>query len=166
MSPENFSSLLREAGSFKWHDQEPALNEAVDEFHVGIEDNFSKARDSQGVAWAPHAPSTIAKYGVHPLLILKTPMKTAATGGDGAVRLVMRADGKLVAKLGIEKAKIVYYRVHQHGWQDEKNPNRKIPKREYYYLSSENRPKVVAKFRKSVVEKGTLPAFVAKVIRK
>lgn len=41
---------------------------------------FATAVDSQGNAWVPHAPSTVARYGPHPLLILYEAMYGSLTG--------------------------------------------------------------------------------------
>jgi hypothetical protein len=161
MSPETFASLLKQAGSFEWHNQPEALDAAREEFLEGIKDNFAKKEDSVGAKWAPHSPVTIAMYGVHPLLVLRTPMSVAAMGGANSVRIVRRANQRLTVGLGISSAAIPYFRTHQHGDDD-----RNIPQREFYYLSRGNRPKLVGRFRKHVVQRGNMPDFLVRAFRK
>lgn len=161
MSPETFASLLRQAADFNWHDQPESLDVASDEFLDGIGDNFAKKEDSAGAKWPPHSPVTVAMYGVHPLLVLHTPMSVAAMGGANSVRIVRRANQRLTVGLGISSAAIPYFRTHQHG-----DPDRNIPQREFYYLSRGNRPKVISRFRKNIIQRGNLPNFIAKAFRK
>ena len=161
MSPENFSALLRKAASFDWHDQPESLEVASDQFLEGIGDNFNKKEDSKGQRWPAHAISTVLRYGVHPLLVLHTPMSVAAMGGANSVRIFRRANQRLTVGMGISSAAIPYFRTHQHG-----DSSRNIPQREFYYLSRGNRPKVVSRFRTDVVNRGNLPDFIAKAFRR
>jgi hypothetical protein len=161
MSPENFSALLRKAASFDWHDQPESLEAASDQFLIGIADNFNKKEDSRGQRWPAHAISTVLRYGVHPLLILRTPMSVAAMGGANSVRIFRRGNQRLTVGMGISSAAIPYFRTHQHG-----DESRNIPQREFYYLSRGNRPKVVSRFRANVITRGNLPNFIAKAFRR
>ena len=65
----------------------PAFERIVPNLQDAFGDNFENAEGPDG-AWAPHAPSTVAKYGPHPLLILSGDLvrSVTETGATGAIQ--------------------------------------------------------------------------------
>lgn len=47
--------------------------------YAGVQENYDRSSAADGAAWAPHAPSTVRRYGPHPLLILSGAMLAAST---------------------------------------------------------------------------------------
>ena len=83
---------------------------------------FSTAVDSTGNGWAPHAPSTIAAHGPHPLLILTSALYQSLTDGN-AHHYEMVSDNSL--EWGTT---VVYAGTQNYG-------NRNIPAREFMYIN-------------------------------
>lgn len=121
-----------------------AVNQAVDRFHNAtlrdtLEEiervlerdafgaNFALSAAADGTPWAPHAPSTVARYGKHPLLILSGDLFLSVTSNFGAHH-ISRIDGRTL-ETGTD---LVYAAVHQYGW-----PERNIPARPYLDASAE-----------------------------
>lgn len=146
LTAKQMADRFRHWGSYQYHLQPEAIETAGEMFLENIGSNFDRKEDASGAAWPAHSPVTIATYGVHPLLILSGRMKTAATGGSGAIAKTSSSTGKTVKSFGISKASIPYFRVHQHGF-------RRIPKRQYYYLHESARPAIVGKLREKCMEK-------------
>jgi phage gpG-like protein len=53
-------------------------------FHRAVRSHFMGGTNPWGEAWPPHRPSTIARHGPHPLLILTGKLLDAAGGGPGS----------------------------------------------------------------------------------
>lgn len=101
-----------------------AVDDLVVTIHEGINENFERAESGQGTPWPPHAPSTVARHGPHPLLILSGKMWDAATGGPGSWWVA--ADFRL--SLGIERSAIPYASTQQFG-------SDRVPQREFYFIN-------------------------------
>lgn len=129
MTPGQFTEYLRgvsrnvEEASFG----EP-LREMAEVIQQGFGENFARQEDAGGAPWPAHAESTIRRYGPHPLLVLTTAMRTAATGGSGDVADISDRD----LAIGVSGDVIPYAAVHQHG-----SDRRNIPQRQYVYATSE-----------------------------
>lgn len=135
-----FSKRLMRAAKYDFAKQEDALNGAADEFQRSQETNFAAKEDSSGTPWKPHAPLTIALYGVHPLLRLEGIMREAATGGNGSFRRVSMGRKLSKIRMGISSAAVPYAKTHQVG-------RGRVPRREFYYLHKSRRPEVLRAFR-------------------
>lgn len=135
-----FAKRLMRAAKQDFSKQEDALRGAADAFQESQFTNFAAKEDSDGVPWKPHAPLTIALYGVHPLLRLEGIMKEAATGGSGSFQTV--SIGRKVSRIqvGISKVAVPYAKTHQDG-------RGRIPRRQFYYLHKSRRPEVLRAFR-------------------
>ena len=96
----------------------PMINEA-------LALNFSLAVGPDGSPWAPHAPSTVRRYGPHPLLILSGAMLAAVSdqGGSGHIEDILGRE----AKIGADGGTIPYLFTHEYGYGD-------IPARPFFYL--------------------------------
>jgi phage gpG-like protein len=94
-----------------------------------IQQHFQNAA-APTFAWPAHAPSTIKRYGRHPLLIL-TGQLLAAAIGEGTGHVFLIPDG-LSAIYGVNKDRIPYAGVHQFGF-----PDKNIPARTYMWLSED-----------------------------
>ena len=70
----------------------------------GIRLNFALSQDAWGNTWAPHAPLTIALYGVHPILILSSKMVTAATNTGAPGNVVEVSDRSFMVGVDIDYA--------------------------------------------------------------
>ncbi len=105
---------------------EQAFDGITPQFYGAIKDNFTKTRDSSSAIWPPHAPSTIQRYGPHPLLILSGRMLSASTqrGADGGRMEI----GPRSMRAGVD---IEYAKYQQFGTS-------RIPAREFYYVHEEN----------------------------
>lgn len=117
-----------------------AVDKAVS---TGFAQNFAAKVDEFGIAWKPHAPATIAMYGVHDLLILSGAMYAAATVQTNPGH-VFRVDGNEVV-IGVDGRVIPYAIVHHHG-------GGRVPRRRVIYVNSETLKSAFVAFR-SVVEK-------------
>jgi hypothetical protein len=80
-----------------------AFEECKQHVGQGIDSIFYAAMDSMGSEWAPHAPSTIARYGIHPLLELTGVLK-ASVVGQGAGHIEMIEDRTLTWGTSVEYA--------------------------------------------------------------
>jgi hypothetical protein len=105
---------------------EQAFDGITPQFYGAIKDNFTKTRDSSSAIWPPHAPSTVQRYGPHPLLILSGRMLAASTqrGADGGRMEI----GPRSMRAGVD---IEYAKYQQFGTS-------RIPAREFYYVHEEN----------------------------
>lgn len=101
-------------------DRQEVIRDVV---YADISSHFDEAANAWGDAWAPHAPSTVRRYGPHPLLILSGKMKTAATtqGAEGNYEDV--EDRSIT--FGVD---IPYAQYHQFGTDN-------IPERSFFDLS-------------------------------
>ena len=104
-----------------------------------IEGNFVREEDSDGNHWAPHAPATIAKHGVHDLLRLTGAMYAAAINPDD-LRAVKELDDRGVT-FGVSGTDIPYADIQNEG-------GGRIPQREYMYLRDQDREAVVELFQR------------------
>lgn len=143
MTAKQFATYLRKIGRHKFHQQPEAIKAGEDEFLSGIDENFARQEDPDGIRWKEHSPVTIMLHGVHPLLILSGRMKAAATGGTGAVRILKSDSKRMVVQLGISSQVITYYKHHQYG-------TRKIPRRRFYFLHRSKRPVVIRAMQRAV----------------
>ena len=73
-------------GRLQSFDFAPVFTAVLDTLHEGFASNFDQTRAPYG-QWPPHSPMTIAKYGVHPLLILTGAMKAAVTQSGSSDRI-------------------------------------------------------------------------------
>lgn len=98
------------------------MRQCADRIRQAIDLNFSRGGNAEG-AWPPHAPSTVKRYGPHPLLILSGDLRAAATeaGAPGAVEQ-LQARG---LDLSIDLQRIPYARAQNLGFGH-------IPQREYH----------------------------------
>src|SRR5690606_23321317 len=95
----------------------------------GFDDNFQRGGNPEG-AWPPHAPTTVARYGPHPLLDLSGAMRAAATqsGARGAVEKI----GDRGLDLSIDLSVIPYARRQNLG----DIGGRPIPQREFHLVDT------------------------------
>lgn len=93
---------------------------------VGFAANFASRVDETGMAWRPHAPATIAMYGVHDLLILSGAMYAAATRPEGLGH-IFRVNGNEVT-IGVDGVIIPYAIVHHVG-------TARVPRRRVIYVN-------------------------------
>lgn len=124
--------------------QEDAVRGGADAFQRSLSTNFAAKEDSDGAPWKPHAPATIARYGVHPLLRLEGILKEAATGGDGSFQRFSSGPFGATIQVGISKVAVPYAMTHQHG-------RGAIPRRQYYYLHKSRRPEVLRAVKVRVI---------------
>lgn len=148
MKATDFAKNLRAWSKYPFGHQPEAVSAAADKVFESVGGNFDRAEDAGGEAWPAHSPVTIAMHGVHPLLILSGRLKRAATGGSESVRIKNFPRGKTVYGLGVSPS-IPYWRVHQKG---SAGPPR-IPRRQYFYLSRQDRPGIVSFLRERVVSR-------------
>jgi phage gpG-like protein len=126
MSPEEFSATLERfekhltSGSFR-----KPLQDMVDIFHEGVRENFIRAADDMGQAWAPRK---VEPADGHPLLIDTSAMLKAAEEEGFAGNITQVEDREFTA--GIDSAVIQYAPYHQFG-------TRKMPARKYFYADAE-----------------------------
>lgn len=99
------------------------LSECVRIVRAGFMENFQLKEGSDGRSWPAHAPSTVKRYGPHPLLILSDAMRSAVAGeaGPGSVF----RDSFREFETGTD---LIYSRTHQEGRGN-------IPQREFLYAS-------------------------------
>lgn len=106
------------------------LAECVGHVHEGIDQNFRNGGNVEG-AWPPHAPSTVARYGVHPLLILSGDLHEAATNDAARGAVTDLQDRE--ANLSIDLGAIPYARRQNLG-----DPGGyPIPQREFHVVGEE-----------------------------
>lgn len=103
-----------------------ALEGAGVQFGEEVEGNFQRQEDSDGVPWKPHAPLTIALYGVHPLLRLTYAMYAAATDLRNSAAIMLLEDRRIT--IGIDGNEIPYAFKQDEGFGN-------IPAREFFYLN-------------------------------
>jgi len=103
------------------------ISECVRIVRMGFMENFQLKEGSDGRTWPPHAPSTVRRYGPHPLLILSDAMRSAVAG-EGGVGAVFR-DSFREFETGTD---LIYARTHQEG-----DASRNIPQREFLYASED-----------------------------
>lgn len=128
---EEFAASMERIGSQLGADNSDALKYCANEIiRPKVADNFNQAATAGGTPWPPHAPSTVRRYGPHPLLILSGAMSEAAVT-DGASGHVERIspDG---LDFGVDLDTIPYARVHQEGY-----PEKNIPQREYLAVGAD-----------------------------
>lgn len=105
----------------------PTIPEFVDELREvveqGFEENFANAQDSEGTPWPAHAPSTVKRYGEHPLLILTGTLKDSMTDVGHLYAVESYTDNTYNRGSSLE-----YANVHNFGYGY-------IPRREYAYFS-------------------------------
>jgi hypothetical protein len=126
MNVEQFGSLLRNLGdNIEGGSMEEPLRATLPLLHQGVEDNFLRAQDSDGIPWPRRKDNK-----PHPLLILHGPLIEAArdTGNPGNIHEVS-ADGRLLTT-GVDGDVVKYAARHQEGRGN-------MPKREFYYASDE-----------------------------
>lgn len=131
---ETAGELYRLVDAVANEDFSPALDECYPLFQADIEDHFNAA-EGPASTWPLHAPSTIERYGHHPLLIMSGDLAAAATGqGSGHVH---ETDGRSM-KYGVSKD-VIPYAGHDHGF-----PELNIPQREYMWIREETADECVS----------------------
>lgn len=106
----------------------------------GFSDNFDSRSDDSGAAWPAHAPSTVKRYGPHPLLELSGRMRRAATNPSDPEHLSERVGDTL--RSGV-KGTIKYAIFHQVGTS-------KMPRRQFIYATTKTILKLKEKIRLGV----------------
>lgn len=133
MTPREFVEKLRAMpGKMAQVDLSEPLEKVAVGVWASVGRNFTRQVDDNGINWPPRKDNL-----PHPLLKLTLAMSTAATGGPGSIKQVM---GR-VLKLGIDAAKISYWKKHQEG-------SGKVPQRKYFYLHEDEAPVVKAEFKR------------------
>lgn len=94
----------------------------ADAIQDGFGANIVAARGPNGEAWPPHAPSTVARYGPHPLLQLSGKLREAAEGGPGRIREITDME----AIVGVDGGAIPYAARQNYGGGI-------IPRREFIF---------------------------------
>ena len=95
-------------------------------------DIFHRAQDSGGSAWPAHSPTTVAKYGPHPLLILTTALMQSVTTDFGSGDSVIENSGRDLAW----GTSLAYGGYNNYGTS-------RIPPREFLYWTEEGADAVV-----------------------
>ena len=111
-------------------DYSEALEACSDPIAGMFSEIFTSQVDSQGSAWAPHAPSTVSKYGEHPLLILHEVMYASLTS-DGPEHVE-----EIVGNELLYGTSVVYGPTQNFG-----DASRNIPAREFMYFTEDGRDK-------------------------
>jgi hypothetical protein len=121
---DEFGAELEE--SARLADELPIARDLQDEItelvYAGVQRNYDEKVDSNGIPWAPHAPMTIALYGVHPLLILSGTMWVASTMTGVEGNYLEVSDRQIVTGVDLP------YAANQQFGTD------RIPAREFYYI--------------------------------
>lgn len=118
-------------------DLSEAWKEVLPIVQSGLYDNFTSAADQDGTPWPPHAPETIRRYGVHPLLVLSGKLISAATenGASGNISDIQSRE----MEVGVSKSDVIYAGAQNFGYK-------RIPPRPYMYASDQTTEKAVNEF--------------------
>lgn len=131
LTPEQFIDLLEAIPQrTRTMNNAPALAAAIPELFASVDKNFARQTDEDGNIWPPRKDNL-----PHPLLILTTNMKEAATGGLNSIVQYER-DGVLA---GVRGDAVPYAWRHQNGDDG-------MPRRQFFYLHRDDRPKVMMNF--------------------
>ncbi len=95
-------------------------------YYEDIAINFALSSSADGQGWAPHAPSTISRYGPHPLLILTGALLEASTSSIAPGSYLEVSDRQIV--IGNT---LIYAATQQYGRDN-------IPARPYFDPSEES----------------------------
>jgi hypothetical protein len=129
MTPEEFVDLLKDTDDrCESLSLVQPLTKCVEQLQLGFALNYGLAEDEEGVAWPPHAPATVAKYGPHPLLILSGAMYDATTDTGAMGNVTEIEDRELL--VGVDGELIDYAWVHQQGTE-------RVPQRQFVYARPE-----------------------------
>ncbi len=77
----------------------------------GFRENFDARVDETGSAWPPHSPSTVKRYGPHPLLVLSGRMKRAATNVADGEHLSERQGDTLIVGIAGSVRYAIFHRT-------------------------------------------------------
>jgi hypothetical protein len=131
LTSEEFINLLEAMpGRIRQMNNAPAIESAVDEVFASVDKNFFRQTDEDGNLWPPRKDNL-----PHPLLILTTTMKEAASGGLGSLVKY----GRSSVEMGVRGDYVPYAWRHQNGDEG-------MPRRQYFYLHEEERPRVLLAF--------------------
>ena len=99
------------------------LRKSAQELRDGFAANFTSQSAPESGPWPPHAPETIRRHGVHPLLILSGEMFQAATG-EGSRGNITDIEASSL-EVGVDLDAIPYARAQNYGLDGH------IPQREF-----------------------------------
>lgn len=89
MNADDFSRELAAHADSVNANFKPLLKQFIPVVREQVQANFDLSETADGTAWPEHAPSTVARYGPHPLLILSGALERAATeAGANHVELI------------------------------------------------------------------------------
>jgi phage gpG-like protein len=143
VSFDDVNGALREAA--EWAETAPIIRDLSEQLkdiiYAAIAQNFDSATGPDGTKWPPHAPATIQRHGMHPLLILTGAMKDASTISGAIGNYESVEDQRLVIGCTID-----YAQFHQYGTKN-------IPQREFFGLSDEAVQQIVDLIVEHIKEK-------------
>lgn len=102
--------------------------EITEAMYDGVRSNFMRQATATDEAWAPHAPLTIALYGIHPILILSSDMFNASTSTGAKGNYLNVTDRAIV--IGVD----LFYAAQQQFGDASKN----IPARPFFDLPEDS----------------------------
>lgn len=105
-----------------------------------LHESFQKPLGKGGGPAPPHAPSTVAKYGQHQLLVLSGALMRSATRSTGEGSDYSYSENGL--SVGVD---IPYAKYHQYG-------TKHIPQRKFFYLSDDGRGRIAEKVKELCFE--------------
>lgn len=111
------------------------LEECGQVIRGAFEENIFNTEGPDGNPWPPHAPSTVARYGPHPLLILSGRMLESLTRKDAQGNVTIVEDRE--AEFGTDVTSqdgFFYPGIHDAGGS-------RIPQREFIYASPDREEK-------------------------
>lgn len=107
----------------------PALEECGQVIRGGFGENIDNAVGPDGNPWPPHAPSTVARYGPHPLLVLSGAMERSLTQKDASGNVCIVEDREAEFGTDITSQDGFFYPgIHDAGGS-------RIPQREFIYAT-------------------------------
>lgn len=130
---DEFAGELNKLVKFMEDDSfEDPLRDSYAVIQADIQDHFD-AGEGPTSLWPAHAPSTVERYGPHPLLIMSEALVAAAVGqGTGHISEIANRE----LRYGVSK-EVIVYAGHDHGF-----PDRNIPQREYMWISDTAREEI------------------------
>jgi hypothetical protein len=132
---DEFAASLERVGTTMNGVQDAALHKCIPLVRARIQRNYDEGGTADGQAWPAHAPSTVKRYGPHPLLILTGKMK-AATLDPGSGHIENITGGTLT--FGVSGDLPEHPWVHQEGSKDGR-----VPQRQFVALDNETVDKCV-----------------------
>lgn len=145
MTPEAFSSMLRSLPSrIDGGSVESFFNEVGDAFRAVQVDNFSRESDESNTPWPPRKKSY-----PWPILRKTRKMMKAATQRN-APGNIQRAIGRSLV-LGIQDSSVPYAKHHHYGSKRVEGRKFFLPKRRFFYLRPEDRPRLEPAIRKHLL---------------